>query len=434
MRISTNMIYELGGSAVSRQQSGLFKLQGQLSSGKRIATPSDDPLASARVLEINQSKSVSTQLSTNADFARSALEAQESALGNISDLLTRVRTQGVYAGNPALTHEDRKVLASELRAQYAELLSLVNTQDNGRYLFSGFHGDTQPFSELTPGVVTYNGDQGQRLIQVTPSRQVPVSEAGVELFQRIRNGNGTFFVSGDPNVTTVTNTGTGVATPGVLLDKTKWADPANNRDFNVVFHVDSTVVPPATTYDIVDNVSGDSMLTGAPAAPGPHLRTYTPGTAISLKTIAPPDTTLTPFDFGAELSVSGAPADGDTFTLKASVADQDVFSTLYKLISALETTSGAQLSNHVMTFLQDVDLALESVLRGITTVGTHLAEVEAHKNNNEDLILQYQKNISELEDLDYAKASTELSLRLANLQASQKSFLAVQNLSLFNFI
>lgn len=473
MRISTNMIYELGGTAVGKQQASLYKLQQQISSGKRVNTPSDDPLASARVLDINQSKSVTEQLSTNAGYATSALEAQESALGNISDLLSKMRTQGVYAGNVSLAEPDRKILAAGLRSQYAELMSLVNTQDNGKYLFSGYRGETQPFSESTPGVVNYNGDEGQRLIQVTPSRQVPISVAGIEMFQRIKNGNGTFAISGDPSITGVTNSGTGVATPGNLLDPTKWdaatipnqttapfsAGNPGPGGFRVVFNKDTAVSPSVTTYDIVAITNGtvvngitynagDSLLTGAASATAVDPATgatvypadYTEGAAIQFSggptssVNSPHTANVNTWDLGAEFSVSGAPSSGDTFTIRDSVRDQDIFSTVYNLIDALETTAGAQLSNHVMTFLQDLDQALESVLTGITSVGTYLAEVEAHKSNNDDLVLQYTSEISDLEDLDYAEALTDLSLRQANLTASQKSFLAVQGLSLFNYI
>jgi len=448
-------------------------LQQQASSGKRVNNPSDDPLAAARILSINQSKSVSGQLSTNADYAKSALEAQESALGSVSDLLTRMRTQGVYSGNASLTQSDRKVLATELRSQYTELLSLVNSQDNGRYLFSGYQGETQAFSEITPGVVTYNGDEGQRLIQVTPSRQVPVSVAGVELFQRIKNGNGTFAISGNPAITGVTNSGTGVATPGVLLNPAAWnaatiptqttapfsAGNPGPGGFTVVFNKDTAVTPAVTTYDIVAISNGTvvngntynagvSLLTGVASttlvdpSTGATVYPATFSEGAGIKFLGGPTSTVnaphaanaSAWDLGAEFSVSGAPASGDTFTIRDSVRDQDIFTTVNNLITALESTSGAQLSNHVMTFLQDIDQALESVLTGITTVGTYLAEVESHKDVNEDLVLQYTTEISGLEDLDYAKALTELALRQASLEASQKSFLAVSGLSLFNFI
>ena len=435
MRISTSQIYALGGSSSQRQQSAIFRLQDQISSGRRVNVPSDDPLAAARVLEIGQSQSVNEQLSVNADYATSALQAQESALTGITDILAQLRTQGVYAGNPSLGQTDRQVLAADFKSKLAEILSLANTQDNGQYLFSGFQGAVQPFSEISPGVVNYNGDEGRRLIQITQSRQVPVSAAGVEVFQRIRNGNGTFAISADPTVTGVTNTGTGVATPGILLDPTAFANPANSRDLYVNFSVDNTVSPPVTTYDIVDNASGNSLLTGAPASPtGPFLRTYTSGTAISFKTVAPPDTNPTPFDFGAEFSISGSPATGDRFTLKASVNNQDIFSTINGIINALEHDSGAQLSNKVATFLQDLSQAEESFATSVTSIGTTLNEVDTSKNNVDGLVIQNKVTISQLQDLDLAQASTDLSFRTTQLQAAFQSFLRVQGLSLFNFL
>lgn len=461
MRISTSMVYNLGGKAVQSQMSDLYKLQGQLSSGKRITTPSDDPLASARVLEVHQSQSTTEQLSTNADYASSALEAQEAALGRVSDLLGEVRALGVYAGNSSLSLTDRQALAASLKAKYTELIGLANTQDNGKYLFSGYQGETQPFSEISPGIVAYNGDEGARLIQVTPSRQVPVSSAGVDVFQRVRNGNGELFVSADPAITGVTNTGTGVATPTELLDPTLWNATGNTKDYSVVFAQDTTVQPPVVTYDIVANVAttvnavayaaGDSLLTGAPSLAtastggGPRYpRAYTEGTAISFKFVAGDTNPDTAWDLGIEFSVKGTPTStptdsipvtlSDTFTVKDSVADQDIFNTIYKLVDLLEGGSPTQIGNGVMTLLEDLTQAEETVMSALTTVGVTLQEVDSHKGTNEDLILQYKTTISDLSDLDYASAITDLTLRQANLTASQKSFLAVQNLSLFNFI
>jgi flagellar hook-associated protein 3 FlgL len=70
-----------------------------------------------------------------------------------------------------------------LRARYQELLGLANATDgNGLYLYSGYQGSTAPFAENGPGVVAYRGDQGQRLVQISPSRQVPTSNAGQRYF------------------------------------------------------------------------------------------------------------------------------------------------------------------------------------------------------------------------------------------------------------
>jgi flagellar hook-associated protein 3 FlgL len=119
-----------------------------------------------------------------------------------------------------------------------------------------------------------------------------------------------------------------------VTDAAAWANAGNPQDFTIKFFVNTAVNPNVTTYDIIDNVSGNSLLTGAAAGAGPYLRTYTDGASIQLKTVAPPDTNPTPFNYGADVAVKGAPATGDTFTVKAST-NVDVFTTLNNLINAV---------------------------------------------------------------------------------------------------
>ena len=183
MRVSTNTLYDQGTRAMLQQQSSLLKLQQQLSSGKRIMTPSDDPIGAARAHELSQSLALNTQYADNRYRAADSLQQVDSALGSVSNLIQTVRTTAVAAGNPAFSDSERKMMATELRGHFEELLGLANTKDEqGNYLFSGFKGNIQPFVEQSAGVVTYQGDSGQRLIQVSGSRQLEVSETGKDVF------------------------------------------------------------------------------------------------------------------------------------------------------------------------------------------------------------------------------------------------------------
>jgi len=165
-----------------QQQDGMFRLQQQLSSGKRIMTPSDDPIGAARAHELAQSISLNTQYTDNRHRAADSLQQVDSTLGSVSNLIQSVRTMAVAAGNPAFSDSERKMMAIELRGHFDELLGLANTKDEqGNYLFSGFQGNTRPFEQTANGV-EYKGDQGQRLIQVSSSRQLPVSETGEAVF------------------------------------------------------------------------------------------------------------------------------------------------------------------------------------------------------------------------------------------------------------
>jgi flagellar hook-associated protein 3 FlgL len=435
MRISTNMVYELGSTTLSRQQLEQVKLQQHISSGKRVLTPSDDPVAAASALETQQAKGLNDQYHTNAGVARDQLALEESALGDATSLLQDVKTLAVYAGNGSLTNADRLSIAAELEGHYAQLLGIANRTDgNGHYLFSGYQGATRPFSETAPGTVAYAGDSGTRNVQISASRVLQVSDAGDAVFFAIRNGNGTFEAAPGAG-----NTGSGIIGPGTVTDPAAWNAATNGRDFTIRFHVDNGVTPPVTTYDIVDNVNNVSLTTGAAPAAGPYLRTYVPGGTISLARQVPPDTNPAAFDFGAGVPIDGVPASGDTFTVQASV-DQDVFTTLHDLITTLRTgrggdaVSAAAYQNALNAAMSNIDNAHDRMLTVRAQVGARLKEVDIAQSTSEDLSLAYSQSLSRLQDLDYAKALSELALRQTYFEAAQKSFLTVTSLDLFKLL
>lgn len=298
MRISSNMIYELGVSGIQSRTADLVKTQQQLAAGRRVLTPSDDPVASAQSLQLGQSMSVTQQYRANITRATHALSLEDSVLSQITRVLQDAKVAAVNAGNPTLSAANLKALATELRGRYQELLGLANTQDGqGQYLFAGFRSTTRPFTQSS-GAAVYAGDQGVRLVQISASRQIAINDSGQDVFQ--------------------------------------------------------------------------------------------PGTS------------------------------------------QDVFATLDTLINQLDTGSitAAQLS----AALSGLDNALNNVLRVQAAVGARLRELDATDGTHADTVLQYQTTVSDLMDLDYTKAITDLTRTQTALEAAQKSYVAVSQLSLFNYI
>lgn len=431
MRISTGMVYELGISSLQQRQADQVHLQQQISSGRRILTPADDPIAAAAALNVKQSQALNQQYKINGDTARNQLGLEEGALSDLTALLQDVRTLAVNAGNPTLTNVDRASVASELDGRYQELIGLANRGDgNGQFLFSGYQGATQPFSETSPGVVAYAGDAGQRIVQIGPARMLAVNDSGDAVFRAIRNGNGTFAAA-----PAGANAGTGVIDASTLSDPSKWNTAANAKDFSIRFNTNGGV----TTYDIVDNVNNVSMLTGVAPGAGPYLRAFTPGTPISFATQAPPDTNATAFDFGATVTISGAPSGGDSFSVKAS-SSQDMFTTLHNLITALKTgtnataASDAKYQNTLNASLTELDNGLNNVLKTRAAVGARLKEVDTAQSSADDVNQQYTQTLSGLQDLDYTKAISDLNQQQIYLQAAQQSFLKVTKLSLFDLL
>lgn len=212
MRVATSSIYSQGVYNMNNRQSDLFKLQNQLSTGRAILTPSDDPVASARSLDLGQAVSLNGQYIENNKYANDALSLTESNLQNVISAIQDIQQLAVQSGNPALTASEKRSIDADIKGKYQQLLGLANTTDgNGMYIFSGYKGDTKPFNELAFGDVRYDGDQGQRSVQISPSRQIPVSNSGTDVFVNLKTGNGTFESamgkSGFPRTITVGDSG-----------------------------------------------------------------------------------------------------------------------------------------------------------------------------------------------------------------------------------
>lgn len=318
MRISTSTIYEQGSAKISDLQSSLVNTQQQLSTGKRILTPSDDPVAAAQVLNVTQAQSVNTQFATNRQTASSSLNTVEGALSSTTTMLQDLKTLVISAGNPGMSDADRGYIATEIRGRFDDLMGLANSTDGtGNYVFGGYHTATQPFvktSTVVAGVTVtgaqYMGDQGQRQLQVDNTRQLDISESGQGIFQ---TGTQDIFKALDDLAT--------------LLEK-----PGSTT---------LLVTPPNTVNDL---------------------------------------------------------------------------------------TVGLQKANG------DITATMDKVLTARASVGSKLKELDSLDSYGADRDIQYSQSLSNLQDLDYAKAISQLTQQQTTLQAAQQSFVKISNLSLFNYI
>lgn len=426
MRVSTAQIFDFGAKGIGRNQFDLFKLQNQLATGRRVLTPEDDPMAAAQALVVEQSKRVSQQFLNNQGDAKGKLGLLDGNLVGLGDLLQHVRERLVQAGNTTLTNADRSYVAQELEARFSELMGIANAQDGaGNYLFSGYQGAVKPFSAIASGA-QYDGDDGERLLQVEASRQLPTNVSGADLFNRIRTGNGTFVTATGGNGAGI-NQGTGVIDQGSVTNLAAW-NAAINAGYNNLEIRFSVNVAGVTQYEIFD-ASGPTALTAA--------ADFVPGQSIVLKN----DLVAPAADFGASVVISGSPVAGDTFTINSS-ANQSIFATLRSTIDMLKSgigsaaggNSSTEFSNRLAGNLQNIDQALENVSRVRATVGSHLKELDSLTSTGEDLQLQYASSLSELQDLDYNKAITDLSKKKLQLEAAQLSFRQTSQLSLFSIL
>src|ERR1039457_640522 len=99
MRISTNTMFDMGSAQISNLTSAMQKTQQQLSTGLRVVTPADDPVAAAQAVEITQAQSVNAQYTTNRQSAEATLGQVSNTLASVTSLLQDSRSLVVSAGN-----------------------------------------------------------------------------------------------------------------------------------------------------------------------------------------------------------------------------------------------------------------------------------------------------------------------------------------------
>ncbi|MFI3222445.1 MAG: flagellar hook-associated protein FlgL [Methylococcaceae bacterium] len=181
MRISTNSFFENSSNRLTELQSQISATAEQISSGRRSLNPSDDPVAAAQIIGVNQSYGINTQLGKNITSIQNNLGLIDTTLAGIVTNLQGIHEQIISAGNSTHAASDKAGLALNFQGYYDQLMSFANSTDSsGNYLFAGQKTDTAPFNSDLP--VTYQGGTIQSQIQVNSSRQMPASVLGSELF------------------------------------------------------------------------------------------------------------------------------------------------------------------------------------------------------------------------------------------------------------
>jgi flagellar hook-associated protein 3 FlgL len=199
MRISTSQMQDRAVTTMLDRQAELSRTQQQVSSGKRILSPSDDVMGTTQVLALQDLIATHKQYDENANVAEARINQEEATLTSSIDALQRVRELAVQANGASTTAEGRAAIAVEVRAILDNLISIGNTVDaNGEYLYAGFNVDTAPFTatEVPPGSglydYAYTGDSGQRNVKVGDTRFIPVGDPGQDVFMDVpESGGGT---------------------------------------------------------------------------------------------------------------------------------------------------------------------------------------------------------------------------------------------------
>jgi len=181
MRISTFSYHADTRNALARAEADLRRLSRQLSSGKRLTRPSDDPVAVGSIIAARSDLANILNRQRVLQRAQTLTGPADSALDNIAGALRSVREIALGATQPGLTDEARSSEAEIIRSHRDRIMDEANASVQKTYLFAGKLSQTKPFEEVA-GAVTYTGGSTGVEVWVAPDRPLEITIPGDRLF------------------------------------------------------------------------------------------------------------------------------------------------------------------------------------------------------------------------------------------------------------
>lgn len=410
-RVSTANQYDTALRNIGQRHTSLSNLQENLTSGKRVVRPSDDPVSAAQAERaINRLSRIQTEQRA-LETQRNAIAQAESALGDAIGLMQNFRELTVSAGSGTLTPNDRVTIANQLQGLREQMVEVANRKDtNGVPLLGALGSALAPFLgplSTTPDY-SFAGLPGQ-----TSSTGVTIPGMldgdSAFMFNPQRDGVYNAAVSAIPNTRQLT---TSAVTP---VDKTL----VTGDNYTITFSAVGPGATPGTstaTYTLTNTTTG----VASPAVTVPDYPSDKP------LTIAMTDVP------GLSFNITGNPANGDTITLQPSPS---MFSTLDSAIRDIRSAPNSNAAiQAVGQALGNMGIGLERLHNMRGYAGELLNRADRITGDQEKRSIQLEGDRSRAEDLDMIKGISDFQNQQVGYEAALKSYAQVQKLSLFNFI
>ena len=410
-RVSTANQYDTALRNIGQRHTSLSNLQENLTSGKRVVRPSDDPVSAAQAERaINRLARIQTEQRA-LETQRNAIAQAESALGDAIGLMQNFRELTVSAGSGTLTPNDRITIANQLQGLREQILEVANRKDtNGVPLLGALGSALAPFLGPLTSTPDYSfaGLPGQ-----TSSTGVTIPGTldgdSAFMFNPQRDGVYNAAVSAIPNTRQLT---TSAVTP---VDKTL----VTGDNYTITF---SAVGPGATPGTSTATYTLTNTTTGV-ASPAVTVPDYPSDKPLTIAMTAIP---------GLSFNITGNPANGDTITLQPSPS---MFSTLDSAIRDIRSAPNSNAAiQAVGQALGNMDIGLERLHNMRGYAGELLNRADRITGDQEKRSIQLEGDRSRAEDLDMIKGISDFQNQQVGYEAALKSYAQVQKLSLFNFI
>ena len=407
MRISTGQLYDRSIRAVLDNQDDLSDVQQQLSTGKKLLRPSDDPVGSAQVIRLTEEIDLIAQYNKNNNLLTNSVEQEETILGNVTDNIQRARQLMIQAGNGILDVDDRKAIAIEIGQIRDQIFDAMNSQSaNGEYIFAGYQSATPAFSYnagASGNKYAFEGDEGLNEIRISNTFSLAMNNSGQTVFEDV-------YARLDSQITS----SSGVTSASTRISTQNEFDQFHSQNYDPVVAANNEF---QISISAADQVTITNVGTGAVVGTQPFIS----GESFEFK--------------GQEFTIEGVVGDTVNYALQKP-EKKNIAETLNDFYNSLndENISDQDYAQAISDALIGVDNSLTSIADSISLLGGKLNVAQSVFASNLDLEISNKTARANIEEVDYAEAVSELSKQEAALQAAQATFAKVTGLSLFDYI
>ncbi|MGS4946805.1 flagellar hook-associated protein FlgL [Meridianimarinicoccus sp. RP-17] len=424
MTLGTSLFSTMSVRAFSRLNADISQLQTDISSGKNDPRASADPVRAMRLSVAQEQTASLDRFSSNLTRVGSRLDQSDATLAELNSIMhrfTEIALRGASASTVPAERETLRIEAAELRSA---MIDLANGRDAmGRTLFGGFGTETAPFVD-TPEGVQYAGDRGQHMLRVSESMTMPTGLDGGAVFMGVEGADGRrpvfdiiddlmFSLRSDATSRRAEQTATGglAVRPQPTRDPETWSMTVTGPSGSAVVAAELAEGIPDP---LLDAINAQSAATGVTAA------LHGDGQTLILSPVT-------------------GPADA------VSVSDLHTEPDRRAVLAQGWSLDGAGLPAGTATDLIPQRLATTAQIDSIGAASSHFADQRAQVGalgdvaarqaaaiENRQVLLQ--QAVAGLEDLDIAKAVTELQSLLLTRDAAQQSFARISQNSLFDYL
>jgi len=472
-RISTFSTYRRVLLGLRKNQFANLRAQEQLSSGRRILRPSDDPTGAARAIRLERRIADVDRYRRTITQGLTAVEAGASSLTTASGLMTQARELLLQGMNGTLSQDDRDSIAVQFDLLRNQMVELGNERAGDQYLFGGTATGDAPWVEVEDGGyrrMVYTGDRDGQVVRAGESIEVEITLSGLDTFGRFEPTGTVYGGLSGVGVGTSGDEGRGYATLAFRHDST---DPGALGTVGIALAAGGSL----------DTLLGDNTLTIDAAANTIQLGS---GETIQIPTPLPADLVVEN-ELGAELHLdlsawSGAgytgtvrgegsvSIDGSNYTSLAftetnlQLVDEDadrvvhidttqvkragdelvefggttnVFDLMQQIASDLRNGDGLDVHRQVERLnsrLEDVDRHQRNVLVGAGALGSRSQRLQVSDSRAADVEVSLQGLLSDVADADLAEVALDLSRSDYLLQLAQAAGARVLQTSLLNYL